>query len=147
MEIIESFKVTIMIMLFYSFAITILAYSLPTESLNTIDSYTELSNSFGMEKVSEKITDSVERETNIPIIEVGALIFYSGNIIIDLLLNFTYAIPQMVGLITRGLVNLFGFSGDVWVIVETFAFILINVMYFIGLLQLIASIRSGQKIA
>lgn len=140
------FKAVILVMLFYSFAITIIAYSLPADAKHYVTGFSDATSEISLESVSSEVQDSIQRQTNIPVIEVGALIFYSGNIIIDLLLNFAYAIPQMIGMLINGLMLLFGVDSYIFAVVEIFASVVITIMYFISIIQLLASIRSGQTI-
>ena len=141
------FKVTIVVMLFYAVAITMLTYGLQgTDAVNHILPYQDLANDVDLEGTSSQIESSLTQQTEVPIIEVGALVFYSGNILVDLLLNFAYAIPQMLGLLVHGLTSLFNLDVQIYALVQIFASVLITSMYFIGLLQLLTGVRSGRVI-
>lgn len=147
-SIISGFKVTIVVMLFYALAITVIGYTLQgvTGTADQISPYNDLANSVDMEGVSTQLEDSLTQQTTIPVIEVGALVFYSGNILIDLLLNFAYALPQMVALLVHGITALFNFNEVIWVYVQIFSSVLITALYFIGLIQLLLGVRSGRVI-
>jgi len=99
-----------------------------------------------MENISKKIETTTQSTTNIPLVEVGALVFYSGNIILDLLLNFFFAIPIMLGLLTEGICLLFNLDGAFVNIIQVFVSVVVGTMYMVGLLQFITSMRSGQNI-
>jgi len=138
------FKTIILVQIFFSVAITMLAYAMPDESLQYVNGFTDLAGEVDIEGVRNDIQGSVENQLDIPVIELGALIFYSGNIIIDLLLNFFFAVPEMIGLIFNGLLLLFNIDSFLFAYVELFSAVTITVMYFIGLLQLLIGIRSGR---
>lgn len=138
------FKVVILIMLFYSFGITIFAYTIPTEALPYVSSFSDITDEISLQSVSEEVQDSVQKQTNIPVIEIGALVFYSGNILIDLILNFAYAIPQMIGLLINGILLLLNIDSYIFAVVELFAAVVVSVLYFIGIIQLLMGIRSGR---
>lgn len=138
----RGFTVTIMIMIFYSFGITIFTHSLPAAQLDYVTSFSDLTNDLDLQSISNDFESSVEETMNIPLIELGALVFYSGNILIDLLMNFLYAIPQMIALFLQGLCWLFNFPSAIIQQIELFSTVLITVMYFIGLIQLVMNIRS-----
>lgn len=142
----KSFQVIIIIQLFYAFAITILAYSMPTNALNYVDSFSDVANDIDLDSVTTDLQDSVESTLNVPIIELGALVFYSGNILVDLLLNFAFAIPEMIGLVINGFLYIFNVDSYLFAIVELFAGAVIIALYFIGILQLLGNIRSGRVI-
>lgn len=144
MEIMSLFKVMIMCQLFFSVGVSMFIYSMPDDAVNHIDSFSDLSDSIDLENVSSEVQSNIERQTNIPIIDVGALVFYSGNILLDLLLNFVFAIPEMIGLIISGITRLFSFDAILISYIQLFSSVALIVWYFISLIQLITGIRSGR---
>lgn len=145
--IVSGFKVMIIVMLFYAVSITMIAYALEgTTAGNQILPFQELANDVDLEGTSAQIEDSLTQQTNIPVIEVGALVFYSGNILIDLLLNFVYAVPQMLGLLIHGITTLFNLDSVIFAYVQIFSSVLITALYFIGLIQLLTGVRSGRVV-
>jgi hypothetical protein len=145
--IMAGFKVTLVVMLFYSFAITLISYALATTTaLNYVTMFATPTSNYSINSVNTQVQGSLTRQTNIPVIELGALVFYSGNILIDLLLNFAYAIPQMLGLLIHSVELLFQLDTYMWAMVQIFASVLMTVLYFVGLIQLVTGVRSGQMI-
>lgn len=142
----KAFQVIIIIQLFFSFAITIFAYAMPDDTLVYVDSFSDVANDIDLDSVTTDLQDSVESTLNVPIIELGALVFYSGNILVDLLLNFAFAIPEMIGLIINGFMYLFNVDSYLFAIVELFVGAVVIALYFVGLLQLLGNIRSGRVI-
>ena len=147
-DIMDVFKGIIVMQLFYAVAITLIAIALPASALNYVSGFSDAGTDINVEGVATDVQDSLETQTDIPVIELGALVFYSGNILIDLLVNFVTAIPQMIMLLVNGVMMLFGNGIDALVIlyIELFASVMINVMYFIGLMQLLTGIRSGRLV-
>ena len=146
MKIIDLFKLMMIVQLFYAFAITGISYALPDNSKNYVTSFSDITETLNLEGMSSDIQDSVETQTNIPVIELGALVFYSGNILIDLLLNFAFAIPQMIGMLINGILFLINVDSFIFALVQLFASVVIMVIYFLGLIQLITGIRSGRLV-
>lgn len=146
LSITDLFKTIILIQLFYSFGITTLTYSLPEDTLNYVSGFSEITETVNLENTAAEVEESIRDQTNIPAIELGALIFYSGNILIDLLLNFAFALPQMLAMLVNGIMMLFSINSQIFITVQLFASVLIITIYFISLIQLIASIRSGRVI-
>ena len=142
----ELFKVVILIQLFYSFGITTLSHSLPEDTLDYVTGFSEVTEQINLESVATDVEDSIRAQTNIPIIELGALVFYSGNILIDLLINFAFALPEMIGLLINGIMMLFSIDNSIFIQVQLFASVAMIITYFIMLIQLIASIRSGRTV-
>ncbi len=143
----DFFKVMLIVQLFFSFAITSLTYALPEDTLNYVTSFSDITEKIDLESVSDDVQESVEKQTNIPVIELGALVFYSGNILIDLLLNFAFAIPEMIGMLINGIMILFmGVDSYLFATVQLFSAVAITIIYFISIIQLISSIRSGRSV-
>ena len=138
----NSFKAILIVMLFYSFVITTMTYVTPDGALNYIKSIDDITTPTDLQEVGEKVQSSVEKQTNIPVVEMGALVFYSGNILIDLILNFIYAIPQMIGLLVNLLLMLFNVESQVFAIVEIFAAVIYTVLMLLTLLEMLTNIRA-----
>lgn len=139
------FKATITIMLFYSLGITLLTYSLDPL---TVGSWEEV---FGAPAVDigetgQDIQDSLETQLDIPIVDLGALVFYSGNILVDMILNFLFAVPEMIGLLFTGFTAIFSLDAQLAAQVQLFAFVLTVATYVIGVIELLTSIRARGSI-
>jgi hypothetical protein len=141
------FKTIILVQLFFSFAITGIAYALPEDAKHYVSSASDLANEIDLEGTGKQIESSLEQQTNIPVIELGALVFYSGNIIIDLILNFIFAIPQMFGLLINLLLMVFG-AVDYYLtaLVQIFISVTYYSIYLINAMQTMTNVRSGRVI-
>ena len=140
------FKAVIVVMLFYSVCITMITYALPADARVQTQIFSNFNEDISLEGTSTLVEDSIQEQTNIPVVEVGALVFYSGNIILDLMLNFAFAIPEMLGLLVNGFMLLFNVDSYLFAIVEIFASVAVTIMYMIGLIQLLTGIRSGRMV-
>jgi hypothetical protein len=145
-DITDTFKVTLIIMLFYSFSITGLVYVTPATARHYIYSYEDLANDFDFETIAGDVEENLQRQTNIPVVDVGALVFYSGNILLDLLLNFAFAIPQMFGLLLTGLTLFINIDSYIIWLLQAFISALMMALYMLGAIQLLAGIRSGRVV-
>lgn len=147
-NIVNTFRLILILSAVYSLGMTNFTHTLPTDTLTFVNPFTELSNKLTLNNISQQLQTSVEQETNIPLIEVGALIFFSGNIFLDLILNFAFAIPQMIGIILSGL-TLIGLNIDngIMITLQLTITTIISVLYFLGVLELILNVRSGRQIA
>lgn len=146
MGLMKLFKALIVIQLLFSVGINIYIQTIPDPALKYITSFSDLGNEISLESVSEEFQSNLNRQTTIPVIDVGALVFYSGNILIDLLLNFAFAIPEMVGIIINAVGLLLNINNALVAIVELFTAVLVGVLYFIGVMETLTSIRSGRVI-
>ena len=118
------------------------------EELNVIESgyavtgFSSITDTINLETVNTRVQSSVDSQIDIPIIELGALVFYSGNIFIDLILNFAFAIPEMIAILVNGIFLLFSLDSQVWAVVQLFASVAMGVVYLIGVLALLVNVRS-----
>jgi len=126
---------------FFSMGITLISYGLPEDARNKIGMFTENQND--ILETEEKIESSLTKQTNIPIIDMGALVFYSGNLVIDLLLNFIFAIPEMITLLMNCVLIIFSIDPFIIQQLQIFTSVLFSMIYFIGIIQLILGMRSG----
>jgi len=146
---IDTLKVIIMAQIFFSIAITIFAHAVAIatpEALNYFGSYTDIGAQWNATSINNDLTSNLDTQQNIPIIEVGALVFYSGNILLDVLLNFLTAIPTMLTLLLRGIMNLLSINSDIWLYFQLFATTIVGALYVVGLIQFLVGVRSGRVV-
>lgn len=143
-NILDLFKALIIVQAFYAFAILLIAHSLPAPAYIQASDFIDLGQSIDLENIATGVEGSLESQTNIPVIELGALVFYSGNLLIDFLLNFLYATPAMFTLLLRGLLFLINADTFIWAYLQLIGTVVVSALYFIGVLQLLVGIRSGR---
>jgi len=144
-NIMNLFITVLIVQLFFSVSINLYTYSLAeTTALNYISSFSDVARHVNITSVSQEVSGSLEKQSNVPIVELGALIFYSGNILMDLILNFAFAIPEMIGLVIYGIANLIALPVQMIYIIESFAAGTILILYFVSIIQLVTGLRSGR---
>lgn len=85
----------ILMQIFYGVAITLLVMVLPLSGaqmtwFNNADGVMEFSTT------SAQIQSSLESSTQIPLLDYGALIFYSSNLFFNLIINIVFGIPMLL---------------------------------------------------
>jgi hypothetical protein len=145
MEAMQWFVVVIIAQLFFSIGITMLTHAIPSDDLRYVTSYSDLANSINAEELSGSIQGSMKSQTSIPLIEVGALVFYTGNLILDLLLNFAFATPQMVTLFLTGITKIIGLDAVITGSIQLYLTAVIGILYFVLIIRLLANLRSGTQ--
>lgn len=145
-NVVQLFMTIITVQLFFSLGITLFTNALPADTVQFVAGFSSPTRTVNLTTTGGEIQGSLERQTNLALIDVGALVFFSGNIFLDLLLNFAFAIPEMVGLLISGFLFLFNIDSGIMLLIEGFTAILLYSLYFIALIQFIASIRSGRVI-
>lgn len=147
METMDLFKGILIMSLFYGFSITLLAYYIPDENITHIQMFNGLNDRIDLNSVSSEVETSLQKQTNLPLIELGALVFYSGNILIDLLLNFILALPLMCVMLINGIIYLLpSFPAQMKNNILLFSTSLFTIMYLIGIIQLLTNIRATGKV-
>jgi hypothetical protein len=63
-----------------------------------------------------------------------------------MILNFAFAIPEMLGLLVNGLESLLGIDANMFVYVQIFASVLMSILYVVGIIELLTNIRSGRAV-
>lgn len=146
-NIMNTFIAMIIMQMFFAGSITLYTHSLPEDTLIYVTSFSDISDEISLESTATEVQDSLDSQTNMPLIDVGALVFYSGNIIIDLLLNFAFAIPEMLTLVMQGMMSIFiGIDSFIMVTIQAIFSVIVMLIYFLGIINLVASIRSGRQI-
>lgn len=143
----EAFKIMMTAQVFWAFVFTLMLYTVPTADQGQLAFITMSSGTTELSTISTQFEEAVTNQTNIPIVELGALLFYSGNIIIDLLLNFAFAIPEMFTMLLNILFLIMPMANSIELTVRLFFLAIIAVGYAIGILQFVTNLRSGGGVA
>jgi hypothetical protein len=140
------FMVILIIQLFYAISINIATYSLPSVTNNYIDQANSISGQVNIEYVPSKMEGSFGNQLNIPVIELGALVFYSGNFLVDLLLNFLTALPQLISLVLYLIFSIIGADAQIIYYIQLFLTGIVTIYYFMSLMTLLTNIRGRGSI-
>lgn len=138
------FTIVILIQLFFSLGMTGISHYMPEDARNYIEPFKEFSDKTDFEDVQQKTQDNLEKQTNIPVIELGALVFYSGNLLLDFILNFAFAVPGMLTLLVKGVTTLVNVPQFAQVQLQLFVGVAVSVLYFISIIRFLVGIRSGR---
>lgn len=144
--IIPMFKAIIVIQLFFALSIVLISNAIPdshNQAMDYVSKFSDVSTRVSMESVDNKFTSNLESQTKVPSYEIGALVYYSGNILIDLLLNFFFAIPEMLGLVIWGITSIFNINSFIIAQIQLFISVIVTAMYILGIIQLVTALRSG----
>lgn len=144
--IISLFMTVMIAQLFFSLFLNIFTYSLPDSARNYVNPFSEPADTINLEDTGSQLESSLQRQSNMPLIDVGALAFYSGNIIIDLILNFIWALPQMFAILLSGFFLIFSVDTYYAHLIQLFSTVVLLVYYVISLIMFLGSIRTGRTI-
>ena len=142
----QLFTTFLLVQLFYALAVTLIVPTLPDASLNQVVMFTNSNNVIQISTLKSSLETGVTGQSNIPLLEFGAMIFYTSNIIINLMLNFFTAIPQMI----TALVSAFLYFVPVVPIAMKQSVVMLvqailSIIYSIAILTFIMGARSPMK--
>lgn len=146
MDATKTIGIILMTMLFYSFGITMLAHFIPADNLAYVDIFSSSGAQLDFETVGEQLDDSIQDQINVPLIDLAALVFYSGNILIDFFLNFIFAFPQMVQILLSVMFNFMDVDIFIQTTVKQAVGIMVFVPFVLLLLSFILNMRSGRGV-
>ena len=93
----ELLKVIVILQLLFSFSVTLISHSLPSDVLKQFtESEVQPQHASGSSEMISKFNQTVTEMKGLPLVNTAFLLFYTGNLLIDLLLNFVFAIPEML---------------------------------------------------
>jgi len=136
------FKLIIIVMLFYSFGITMFTYALAGRDTQGLMAPFE-QGVVSMDSVSAKVQASMGSMLGVPLLaQFGALMLFSGNILIDLLLNFVFAIPQMMMILISGIMVIFSIDAFISAQIQILIYVSMMALQFVSLMQMLTNLRS-----
>lgn len=90
----------------------------------------------------DKFQSSIEQQRSFGVVEIGALALYSGNILVDLILNFFTALPSMATIIVNGLFMFLNVAAPIKEAALKFVYLIVGIIYLILIITLLLDIRS-----
>lgn len=137
--------IMLIVQLFYSISITAIIYAMPVD---VRDSSKAFSNGIlDADATSTQLQNAMTSQTNIPVLDIGALVYYSGNVVIDLLFNFLGGVPAMFTLIVNGMMTIFSIDTQLMYFLQAFFTVAWSIFYILSLISFITSLRGGVNVA
>jgi hypothetical protein len=130
------------VMLFYSGSVTILTYSLAGYSPNQAIMAQYNNASVDPADIQNRVEQATRSETRIPIVTEAALVFYSGNLLLDLMLNFITAIPNMIAIVIGTIIYFFGVDPSIMATVKIILIAIIMAVQLMAIVGFILSFRN-----
>jgi hypothetical protein len=134
--------VLISVMLFYSVAITLVTYALPVDMREPLQIFNTNNVMVDIEETTGDLENVVDRQLNVPLFDLGALAFYSGNLVVDLFLNFIFAIPGLAQIILSVLFMFMQIDVQMQLILKLFVGAVIMTGFVLMIVTLILRVRS-----
>jgi hypothetical protein len=113
-EVLDFFFKVITVQLIYGFLITVVLYS-TVGQINTADisDFQTQKNLVDVNKTVNIVENQLTNQTGFGIVDIVALVIFTGNALLDLVLNTIFAIPSMISLILNVLFNYLHVGGAI----------------------------------
>lgn len=138
----QMFAALLMVQLFYAFTVTLMVPILPGALQMQVVQFTNEDGLIDYTTLNSEVEGTVENQTNIPLLDFGALVFYSSSFLLNLMINFITAVPQMMIMFISAIDTLLSI-GALTIQIKAFFTIILSLFYFLGLLSFITGFRSG----
>ena len=140
-------RLLVIIMVIYSAGMTIFTHALPADTRDQLRPFQGPTDTLPDETINSLVDSTFLQLSDIPLINVGALVFYTGNMFVDFIVNFVTALPQIFTLLLNVL-SLVGINIDAEILlaIQAMATIILSVSFVLGIIELWIDIRSGRQI-
>lgn len=132
-----------MVQLFWSFGVTMLVHALPADVVNSAALFSDNETADTLTEIGPIVEEKVTNQLQVQPLDIVTLIFYSGNLLIDLILNFVTAVPQMFVLIVAAFNLIVPMDPDQLSLLKLYVLTVAGVLYIVGFVTTITQLRSG----
>jgi len=142
----QLFTYLLIVQMFYAFSITIFVPLLPDIQQQQVIMYTDEQGVLNFATLGSELEGTVSSQSTVPFLELGTLIFYSTNLIINLVLNFITAIPQMITLLLVTLFTFLPLDQTIQTSVKGIFIAMITIIYYLLLILYIMGARTQTQL-
>lgn len=149
MGVYEWFKVILVIQLFYGFGITLLMHAWAQNAgfnAGDVEAFETVSQNLDIQDTTNQIQQNFNTQFQLNGTDLAGLIYYSGNLLLDLLVNTAFAAPQMFTIILTGLFSVMTVDAFIQGWITAFFFTIVSILYFLSLLQFLLTSRTGRTV-
>ncbi len=143
MNALQLFTTLLLVQLFWSLGVSLIVPNMPNASSNQVVMFTNSNNTIELGTLQSSIKSGITDQQNIPLLEVGALVFYSSATILNIMINFFTAIPQMVTLLMAVMFLFIPLSTGLQITLQAWVFGIVTVLYFVALFTFLMGTRTN----
>lgn len=137
----------LIVQMFYAFSVSVFVPMIPDIQQQQIIQYTDERGVVNFATLGSSMQGAVNSQSTIPFLDLGALVFYSSSILINLVLNFITAIPQMVSWLLVGLFTFLPFDSTIQNSVKMIFLGMVTIIYYLLLILYIMGVRTQSQYA
>jgi hypothetical protein len=143
----QIFTYLLITQMFWAFCVTIFVPLIPDVQAQQVVMFTDSQGVVNFTTLSSTVQGAVNDQSTIPFLDLGTLIFYSTSILLNLVLNFITAIPQMILLLLVTLFQFLPFAGSIQATVKSIFIVMVTVFYYLLLIFYITAQRTQSGMA
>lgn len=146
MGIFDYFKAVLTAQLFWAFSVTLLVYGL--SQVTVLSPVVLFTDNVGLEinDIRDRVDVGFDEQLELPLVDLGSLVFFSGNLLADLILNFITAVPNIVNLFLAGIFTFLPIDSELQSLVKVFITVFGTILYLIGIFSLLTDSRTGRQL-
>lgn len=140
------FKFIIIVQIFFGISISIIGYAMPDKKYLSIAS---MDHPIDVNDIGGSLEDTLDNQVNIPLIDMGAMMFYTSNLIIDMVLNSFFAIPEMISIILHVYNMFYPVDPVIYSYMSIAIFCIFGLLYILAIIVMVMNLRrpSGAVVA
>ncbi len=123
---------------------TTFAYTLPEDQIQFVSIYLDNPTAGVLRDISLDVEQNIGNQLSLPVLDTVTLIMFTGNILVDLILNFLTALPSMFILIIEGIALFVPIEATLLQTFEMLLWVTATVLYLIAITSTIANLRSSR---
>ena len=135
-----TFYSLLLVQIFFGVAITLLVMTLPISG-NQVTWFNNSSGVMNFATTATSIQSSMTNATKIPLLDFGSLVFYSSNIIFNLMINIVFAIPEMLSIFMSIIFFFVPIDYTLQLVIKGTFIMICTILYYIILLSFITGTR------
>ena len=143
MNTLQLFTTLLIVQIFWSMGVSLMIPYMPNATSNQVVMFNNSNNLIELGTLQSSIDSGISDQTSIPLLETGALIFYSSATILNLMVNFFTAIPQMATLLITVLFMFIPVDLSIAITVKMWVFGIVGILYAIALFAFITGSRTN----
>jgi len=143
MNALQLFTTLLLVQLFWRLGVSLIVPNMPNALSNQVVMYTNSNNVIELNTLQASVSQGITDQQNIPLLEVGALVFYSSATILNIMINFFTAIPQMVTLLMTVLFLFIPLGNSLQIVLQAWVVGIVTILYFVALFTFLMGTRTN----
>lgn len=135
-----TFYSLLLVQIFFGVAVTLLVMALPLSG-NQVAWFSNSNGVMNFTTTATTIQSSMENATKIPLLDFGSLVFYSSNILFNLMINVVFAVPEMLSIFLTILFFFIPIDYSLQIVIKTLFIAIVSILYYIVLISFITGTR------